>query len=227
MKFRALIVVILSFIICTLGNLKAQNNDFFISIALGAGNSGFDSFGSEEDEVSNIYYPVAGIQLQKRLNPKWALNIFLNIGMSGNKRDLNQPIGSATRIKSTSAFVSLALHPKYYFNKSFYASFGPEISYLIWSRGSAYNEDELITKNDETQFFHRTSLLVSSSLGISRKVGQSRKNAPVQIDALWFLEFRMKKGVTNILNIDPSIVEISSSILAFELVMGISFSSQN
>jgi len=66
---------------------------------------------------------------------------------------------------------------------------------------------------------------LSSSVGFSKKVEESRKNAPIQIDLLWYLELRMKKGVTNILKED-FFGDLTSSILSFELVTGISFSSK-
>ena len=105
-------------------------------------------------------------------------------------------------IKSTSAFINLAVHPKYFFNKGLFLSVGPEVSYLIWNYGSTYNKDERLSNIKETKYFNRTNLLISSSIGVSTKIGESRKKAPIQIDALWYLELRIKKGLTNILNSD-------------------------
>ncbi|MEO1437159.1 MAG: hypothetical protein AAFV80_16575, partial [Bacteroidota bacterium] len=109
---------------------------------------------------------------------------------------------------------------------SFYVSFGPELSYLLWNFGSTFSGAERQSNINETEFFNRTNLLVSASIGLSKKVGESRKKAPVQIDALWFLEFRGKQGITNILNADAFNDEVSSRILSFELVTGFSFASK-
>ena len=145
--------------------------------------------------------------------------------MSGNRVELSMPITNITEVKSTSAFFSLAAHSKYFINKDFYFSVGPEVSYLMWNYGSTYIDDERQTYLKETEFFNRTNFLVSSSVGFSKKVEESRKNAPIQIDLLWYLELRMKKGVTNILKED-FFGDLTSSILSFELVTGISFSSK-
>jgi hypothetical protein len=48
----------------------------------------------------------------------------------------------------------------------------------------------------------------------------------VQIDALWYLEFRVKKGLTNILNKDVFGDDESSTIFSLEIVTGISFASK-
>lgn len=205
---------------------KAQNRNFLLQISLGVGNSGFQIEDVGEDEVKRIYYPVGGIHLQKRISPSWALDAFPNVDMSGNRRILETPIGQITEIRSTSAFLNLSLHPKYIPGRSFYVSLGPEISYLLWNYGSTYQGDERLSNIRETDFFNRTNLLISSSVGFSQKVGESRKNAPVQIDVFWHLEFRAKKGITNILNRDVFGNNASSTILSFELVTGISFASK-
>ncbi|MFK8102610.1 MAG: porin family protein [Saprospiraceae bacterium] len=206
----------------------AQNRNFTTSLSLGIGSSGFDLEESVVGDAKRIFYPMGGIQFQKRLSPKWALTVFPNVGMSGNEREFTLSVGSLENqtIKSTSAFLNLAVHPKYFFNKLFYLSAGPELSYLLWNYGSAYNGDERIYNVKETNFFNRVNLLVSSSVGISMKVAESRKNAPVQIDALWYLEFRFKKGLTNILNQEALGTDKTTSIIAFELVTGISFASK-
>ncbi len=207
--------------------VSAQNKNFMVNLSFGAGNSGFKIEETGEGETKRIFYPMAGIQIQKRISSKWALNIFPNVGMSGNRTVLPNPIGNITKVKSTSAFINLALHPKYYFNNSTYFSFGLEIAYLIWNYGSTYNnEDDRLSNVKETEFFNRTNLLVSSAFGISIKVDESRKKAPVQIDALWYLELRLKKGITNILNKDIFGSGVTSSISSFELVTGISFASK-
>ena len=220
-----LIICALTFC-CTI-KTKAQNRHFIVSVSLGLGNSGFNIENENEDELKRIYYPTGGLQIQKRINSKWAINIYPNVGMSGNRRILKNPVGVITEVKSTSAFVNLGLHPKYFLNESFYFSFGPEISYLLWNYGSTFNGDERQSYIKETELFNRTNLLVSSSIGLSKKVGESRKNAPVQIDALWYLEFRIKKGVTNILNKNVFGNGVSATILSFEIVTGISFASKN
>ncbi|MFK7908798.1 MAG: outer membrane beta-barrel protein [Chitinophagales bacterium] len=222
---KALIFVLISTFASS--EVAGQNRNFMVNLSLGAGNSGFKIDETGQGEVKRIFYPMGGIQIQKRISSKWAINIFPNVGMSGNRVVLPNPIGNTTEVKSTSAFINLALHPKYYFNNSAYFSFGPEISYLLWNYGSTYNkEDDRLSNLKETAFFNRTNLLVSSSLGISMKVGESRKKAPVQIDALWYLEFRLKKGLTNILNKEIFGNEASSSISSFELVTGFSFASK-
>jgi len=205
---------------------KSQNRNFIVNLSLGAGNSGFKVENDDEGKLRRIFYPTGGLQIQKRINPKWAINIYPNVGISGNKKTLNSPVGNITEVKSTSAFVNLAVHPKYYLNKSVYFSIGPEISYLLWNYGSTFNGDERLSNIKETNFFKRTNLLLSSSVGFSKKVEESRKKAPVQIDALWYLEFRTKKGLTNILNNDAFGGDAFSTILSFEIVTGISFASK-
>jgi len=228
MRNNALIITrLVCFIACISNNVNAQNKNFIVNFAIGAGNSGFKIEETGGDEVKRIFYPMGGIQIQKRINTKWALNLFPNVGMSGNDRILSNPINSITRIKTSSAFINFAVHPKYYFNETFYFSAGPELAYLLWNYGSAYNDENRLSHLEETKYFNRINLLVSSSLGISIKVGESRKKAPVQIDALWYLEFRIKKGITNILNKDFFGNEAKTSILSLELVTGISFASKN
>lgn len=203
----------------------AQNRNFIINIALGLGNSGFDiPDPSITGEISRICYPVAGLQVQKRISDRWALNIFPHLGMSGNKRVLSNPIGSITELKSISAFFNLSVHPKYFFHRSFYTSVGPEVSYLLWNYGSTFNEEERLSNQKETDFFNRTNFLISSSIGYSKKIASSKKGTPIEIDALWFIELRLKKGITNIL--DSSIFSESSTISSIELVTGLSFSSK-
>lgn len=218
--------ILLALIICCTSEVKAQNKNFIVSLALGAGNSGFKIENEGEDELKRIFYPTGGLQIQKRINSNWAINIYPNVGMSGNRRLLKTPVGNITEVKSTSSFVNLGLHPKYYLNNDVYFSLGPEISYLLWNYGSTYKEDERQSNIKETEFFNRTNLLASSAIGLSKKVEESRKNAPVKIDALWYLELRIKKGITNILNKDVFGDNVSSTILSFELVTGISFASK-
>lgn len=221
-KFGILVVLM----ICFTTQVNAQNKNFIVSLGLGAGNSGFKIDNKEDDELKRIFYPTGGIQIQKRINSNWAINIYPNVGMSGNKRRFKNPNSAITELRSTSAFVNLGLHPKYYLNDNVYFSLGPEFSYLLWNYGSTYVGDERQSNIKETDFFNRTNLLVSSSIGLSKKVDESRKNAPVQIDVLWFLEFRIKKGITNILNKDIFGDNISSRTLSFELVTGFSFASK-
>ena len=225
-KWRLLLLFILSMFYAQEYAI-AQNRNFIVSLSLGAGNSGFEIEDQGDDEIKRIYYPTGGIQVQKRINSKWAINIYPNVGMSGNRRILANPMGNITEIKSTSAFVNLSVHPKYHLNKTVYFSLGPEVSYLIWNYGSTYNDDERLSNVKETEFFNRTNLLVSSAIGISKKVGESRRDAPLQIDVLWHLELRIKKGITNILDSDFFEDDISSNILSFEVVTGISFASKN
>ena len=220
------IILVISIGIGTTLKANAQNKDFLIQLSLGLGYSGFKTEKTTEDDISNIFYPMGGLQVQKRLSPKWALNAFPNVGMSGNKKVLADPIGNITEIKTTSAFVNLALHPKYYISKAFYVSLGPEVSYLLWNYGSTYNQSNQLTNVDETYLFNRFSLLISSSIGISVKITESKENAPMKIDALWFAEFRGKKGITNILNRTYFGDDYSSSIMSIEFVTGISFSSK-
>lgn len=220
------IIILLLFILLSASHINAQNKNFFVGLSLGAGYSGFKTNNTGEDKLSYLFYPMGGILIQKRIKPKWAISIFPNLGMSGNIREFSTAIAGINKIKSTSAFINLAVHPKYYINKKVYVSAGPEIAYLIWNQGSAFIDDERISRMNETEYFNRVNLLVSSSIGFSLKVEESRKNAPIQIDALWYLEFRTKKGITNILNKDYFGNEYKSSILSFEIVTGISFSSK-
>ncbi|MEO0724903.1 MAG: outer membrane beta-barrel protein [Bacteroidota bacterium] len=204
----------------------AQNSNFSISLALGAGNSGFSQDNQNKDGLKRIFYPTGGLQVQKRINTKWAINIYPNVGLSGNRRMLDIPVGNITEVRSTSAFLNLGIHPKYYLRKSVYLSLGPEISYLLWNNASTYAGDDRQSNIRETELFNRTNLLVSSAVGIVKKIGESRKDAPLQIDAWWFLEFRAKYGVTNILNDDFFGASLSSTISSFEIVTGISFASK-
>ncbi|MEL6972639.1 MAG: hypothetical protein AAFO02_20915, partial [Bacteroidota bacterium] len=64
----------------------AQNSNFSISLALGAGNSGFSQDNQNKDGLKRIFYPTGGLQVQKRINTKWAINIYPNVGLSGNRR---------------------------------------------------------------------------------------------------------------------------------------------
>ena len=223
----SIIMILFLLTIGSINQLKAQNRNFMVNLSIGAGNSGFNTAEPLDDKIKSIYYPIAGVQIQKRIHSKWALNVFPNVGMSGNKRIFSNPVGNVTEVRSTSAFVNLALHPKYYINDVLYLSLGPEVSCLLWNRGSTYNGSERQTRINETRFFNRIGILASSSIGISKKIETSRKNAPIQIDALGYLEFRLKKGLTNILNRDFFSDELSSTILSFEIVVGFSFSSQN
>ncbi len=224
-RLRILLLIFIGIFVSTA--TSAQNRNFITSLSLGFGYSGFDLEKNAIGDAQPIFYPMGGIQLQKRLSPKWALTVFPNVGMSGNTKSVDLSLAPIRRVKSTSAFVNLAVHPKYYLNKLFYISAGPELSYLLWNYGSAFNEEERQIYNvEETDFFKRVNLLVSSSLGFSTKVAESRKNAPVQIDALWYLEFRFKRGISNILDPDFFGNDQSTGIIAFELVTGISFASK-
>lgn len=215
-----------SLTVCSLVDLEAQNRNFTVGISVGVGNSGFNVKPQEDGNFKRILYPTGGLQIQKRISDKWALNLYPNLGMSGNKRILDNPIGSINEVRSTSAFVNLALHPKYFLTESFYFSLGPEFSYLLWNYGSSYNNGERISNIKETDFFNRANFLISSSFGLSMKVAESRKGAPIAIDALWHLELRAKKGVTNILDKSTLGENTSATVLSFELVTGISFTSK-
>lgn len=204
---------------------RAQNRNFIVNLSLGAGNSGFIN-NEGEGEIKRIFYPTGGLQFQKQINDNWAINFYPNVGLSGSRRVLDTPVGNITEVKSTSAFVNFALHPKYFFGENTYFSLGPELSYLLWNYGSTFNNEERLSNIKETAFFNRTNLLVSSSIGISKKITESRKNAPVEIDALWFLEFRIKKGITNILKREFFGEDATSTVLSFEILTGISFASK-
>jgi hypothetical protein len=206
--------------------LKAQNGDFLVSISLGVGNSGFKIMNVNEDKVKWIYYPTGGLQIQKRLSPKWAINFYPNVWASGNQRVFKTPSLNLTSVKSLSSFISLGIHGKYFLNKSIYCSLGPELSYLIRNHGSTYNGEYRMTNKNETQYFNRLNFLLSSSIGISQKIEESRKNAPIQINVLWYIEFRLRKGISNILNEEYFGKDSYSSALAFEVVTGFSFASK-
>ena len=204
-----------------------QNRNFHVNLALGVGLSGFEIEDTGTDELKRLFYPMTGLQFQKRINPKWAINIFPNVGMSGMTRTLSDPIANnITQVKTKSAFINLAIHSKYYINDNFYFCFGPEIGYLIWNYGSAFSDDRRLYNRKETDNFNRVNLLLSSSLGFSKKIEESRKDAPVQIDVLLFLELRFKKGITNIINNDLIEQDFSTSINSIELVTGFSFGSK-
>lgn len=220
------ILIFLGVICCLSFKLKAQNRSFIVNLSVGVGNSGFKVNNETKGELRRLFYPTGGLQLQKQLSTKWAINIYPNVGMSGNKRVLDTPVGNVTAVKSTSAFVNLGLHPKYYLNESIYCSLGPEISYLLWNYGSTFNGDIRLSNIKETASFNRFNFLISSSIGCSKKIQGSRKNAPVQIDALWYLEFRVKKGLSNVLNKDVFGSDLSSTIFSLELLTGISFASK-
>lgn len=228
MNYKFLQVIFLMAIIFSFAvKNEAQNRNFITSVSYGFGNSGFKTNNQTDDELSRLNYLMGGIQIQKRINSKWAISFFPNVGNSGNKRKLNIPIGNITEVRSTSAFVNLSVHPKFFLNKSVYFSLGPEISYLIWNYGSTYSGEIRQSNRNETKFFNRTNLLVSSSIGFSKKVTESRKNAPIQIDGLWYLELRAKKGITNIIKEGFFDENISTTISSFEIVTGFSFASKN
>lgn len=226
MFFR--IVYLLFILGFTINYCEAQNRNFFTGVTLGVGNSGFKILEEGEDDLQRIYYPMAGLHIQKRINDNWAIHFFPNVGMSGNDRVLKTPQNNITKIGTRSAFLNLAIHPKYYINNHFYCSAGPEVSYLIRNSGRTYNGDTRLTSLNETRFFNRVNLLVSSAIGYSIKVQESRRNAPVQVDVLWFIELRLKKGITNILSKDffPS-DDLNSNIFSIELATGICISSKN
>ncbi len=212
--------------LCIATKTKSQNRNFLVSISLGIGNSRFNIENQSEEEIRRLFYPTGGLQIQKRINSKWAINFYPNVGMSGKRIILSKPVENITEIKSTSAFMNFSLCPKYYLKESIYLSLGPELSYLLWNYGSKYRGDKRISNIEETEFFNRINLLVSSSIGFSKKVTESRHNAPIQIDFLWFLELRAKKGITNILNKKKFGESVSSTVLAFEIVTGFSFASK-
>lgn len=220
------ISIILAISFCLTISAEAQNKNFIVNLSLGVGNSGFKIEDEGADELRRIFYPTGGLQIQKRINSKWAINVYPNVGMSGNRRTLNIPVGNITEVRSTSAFFNLGLHPKYYMNESIYFSFGPEVAYLLWNSGSTFNGEERQSNIKETDAFNRTNLLASSSIGFTKKIGESRNHAPVQIDALWYLEFRVKKGITNILNRNVFGNNASSTIFSLEIVTGISLASK-
>ena len=205
---------------------SAQNRNFITGFSLGVGNSGFDISEEGDDQVKRIFYPTAGLHFQKRVNNKLAVQLYPNVGMSGNQRSLSTPQNNITKISTKSAFVNLAILGKYYVTPKVYASLGPEVSYLLWNFGSTYNGDTRLTNLKETRFFNRTNLLISSSIGYGTKIDESRKNAPIQIEAFWFIELRFKKSITNILSSEFFTEDTKSTILSFELVTGFSFASK-
>ena len=206
---------------------KGQNKNFMVGISLGAGNSGFKIADEGTTDLQRIYYPMGGLYFQKRISKQWAIHVFPHVGMSGNNGILENPQNNITKVSSRSAFVNLAVHPKYFFSEKTYLSFGPELSYLLWNYGSTYNGDTRLTHLEETRFFNRLNFLASSAIGFSTKVEESRKNAPIQIDALWFIELRLKKGLTNILSKEYFGNDVHSAIFSIELATGISFASKN
>ncbi|MBK7697487.1 MAG: hypothetical protein IPJ39_01565 [Saprospiraceae bacterium] len=104
---------------------------------------------------------------------------------------------------------------------------GPEYSYLIRNIERTFIHDVQFSIVNETKYFNRNNLLISSAIGCSFKVDQTAKRSPIQFDALWYLEFRFKRGLTNMLKKNELFNDVGSKLLAFELVTGVSFSSKN
>ncbi len=199
--------------------LNGQNRNNAFGFSLGVGNSGFEMEEIGADKVESLYYPSVGISYQRKLDDRWAASFSLTTGMSGNKRFLETPVFGVTSVQSKSAFINLPIHVKYYSKRNIYISLGSEASFLIWNYGSTYNGDQQIRNVKETDQFKRTNFFVSTSIGYSIKMGESRKNAPVQVDVFLFVELRYKQGINNILQ-EEFFGDIDSRISAFELVMG-------
>lgn len=226
MKSKIFYVVVFALTI-SLNNIYGQTNNTLFGFGFGVGNSGFLADESPENNVRNIYYLTANFHFQKRISEKWAINLFPNAGLSGHKMEVNLPFSKATTATSISYLINLAIQPKYHFKKNFYVSLGPEYSYLIRNIERTFIHDVQLSSINETEYFNRNNLLISSALGCSFKVDLTAKRSPIQFDVLWYLEFRFKRGLTNMLKKNELFNEVGSKLLAFELVTGVSFSSKN
>jgi len=225
MKSKIFYVVVFALTI-SLNNIYGQNNNIMFGLGFGVGNSGFLSDESPENEVSKLYYMTGGLFFQKRLGDRWAINFLPNVGLSGHKTELESSANSATSAKSITYLLNVAVHPKYFIKKNLYVSVGPEYSHVLRNIGQTYNKEDVFSIVNETKYFNRNNLLISSAIGCSFKVDQTAKRSPIQFDALWYLEFRFKRGLTNMLKKNELFNDVGSKLLAFELVTGVSFSSK-
>ncbi len=177
------------------------------------------------DEVTKLIRPVSGIRFQKKISDKWAITLIPNVSLMGNIRNYNTLL-SITKAKSESALVNIDIKPMYYFSDRFYISAGPSVSYLIWSRGTAYKDEMVIRSRSEINHFNRWNVFATASLGFSDKLTHSRKNAPIQIDVLWFVELRSSYGLTNILKEEILNITGSQSYSLIALVTGFNFGAR-
>ena len=225
MKSKIFYVVVLAMTI-SISHIYGQNNNTMFGFGIGGGNSGFISDENPENAVNKLYYMTAGLFFQKRISDRWAINVFPNVGLSGHKTELMSSTNSSTSAKSITYLLNVAVHPKYFINKNLYVSVGPEYSYVLRNIGQTSNKEDVFSIVNETKYFNRNNLLISSAIGYSFKVDQTAKRSPIQFDALWYLEFRFKRGLTNMLKRTELLSDVSSKLLAFELVTGVSFSSK-
>ena len=226
MKSKIFYVVVFALTI-SLNNIYGQNNNTMFGFGIGGGNSGFISDENPENAVRKLYYMTGGLFFQKKMNDKWAINMFPNVGLSGHRMEANGNFGKATTVTSISYLINVAIQPKYHFKNNFYVSLGPEYSYIIRNIRFTFIHDVQLSSINETEYFNRNNLLISSALGCSFKVDLTAKRSPIQFDALWYLEFRFKRGLTNMLKKNELFNDVGSKLLAFELVTGVSFSSKN
>jgi len=220
--------IIVLFILLFNGNqtAKAQVPNSQGGLSLGIGSGGFN-VEAGEDDVSNIFYPTIGLFYQRRLSDRWSLHLHPNVSLAGNKRIFNQQQNGITEVRSTSGFVNLAVQPKYHPSGGLYVSTGPELAYLLWNYGSSYRGEQRLNRNNETEFFNRLALNAIASVGYSFKVGESRKNAPWQTDVFWFVELRVKKGLTGLLKESMVSSDDNISLFGVEFQTGFSFGKKN
>ncbi|HMT53588.1 MAG TPA: hypothetical protein PKD16_11335 [Saprospiraceae bacterium] len=225
MKSKIFYVVVFAMTI-SISHIYGQNNNTMFGLGFGVGNSGFLADESPENNVRNIYYLTANFHFQKRISEKWAINFLPNVGLSGHKTELESSANSATSAKSITYLLNVAVHPKYFIKKNLYVSVGPEYSHVLRNIGQTYNKEDVFSIVNETKYFNRNNLLISSAIGCSFKVDQTVKRSPIQFDVLWYFEFRFKRGLTNMLKKNELFNDVGSKLLAFELVTGVSFSSK-
>ncbi len=211
-------ILLFTFLFLLVNYSCAQNRDYVLSLVLGAGQSGVNNTTAGVDRVSRIFYPTGGIQLQTKLNKSWAINIYPGLSMSGNVRELSQPLFGISKADSKSAFLNLGIHGKYYTPSNVYFSFGPEISYLLWSFTRTFSGETLISNENQTEFLNRSGFHLSAAIGYSKPFGSKRKDTKLNFDPLWFIELRGRQSLTNLLPDSQTATRFS----AIEIVTGIS-----
>ncbi len=213
------------FLLLFLGTeMLAQNRNFVFNLALGAAHTGLAINPASGISTQHPVSAIAGFQFQKRLSKGWALNLSPYLFEAINEGATPRNLANFDRVKTSTTFLSFALHPKYFISKKFYCSLGPELSLRLSSYGSTYRGQQRQTYRNESNSLKEVHVLASFALGISGRIGSSRKNAVVPIDAFWFTELRLKRGLNDINALTIS-EDTSIRVSGIEWVVGLSLAS--
>jgi len=181
--------------------LHGQNPNLEIGFGLGITKGGLLPNISSDHEVSEVISPQGSVRAKFRIGEKSAIGINIATIILGNRQNLSTPIitinGEADRLETRSALLAIDVLYRRYISDHWYVQGGPNVNYLAWSTGAAYLGDIRLFKLTETDVYNRWHAGATLSVGYTTKVDQSRKNAPWQVQVLWFIELKSSATINH------------------------------